>query len=113
MGTIDDSPSHRGSGTGPRVHYIARLPKLPDGAFDMASIPSVVAENLRSLGAETFNGIVYQATVDATLQGTILTEPALRKERRMKAGTSQRAFVQLRAMGLVESLAIVEGSVNG
>src|SRR3990167_11446518 len=97
----DDTPDRTGGG-GPRTHYWAKLPRLGDGTFDQASIPDVVKENLLSLGATTVNGIIYQDIVDHTLRGDIATEPKLRAERMMKAGSSQRAVQQLFHNGLID-----------
>lgn len=92
----------RATGTGARTCYWANLPTLPDGNFDMDAVSATVKENLRSLGAHTLNGIVYQDIVDATLKGERATEPAIRNARMMKPGSSQGAVQKLFAMRLID-----------
>ena len=99
--TIDDSHERTGGG-GPRTQYWAKLPKLSDGAFDMAAVAVTVRTNLEALGTHTVNGIVYQDITDKTLRGEIATEPGIRAERMMKAGSSQRAVQQLYHNGFID-----------
>src|SRR3990167_791541 len=87
---------------GGRGGYWAKLPTLADGTFDMAEVSRTVEENLRSVGAHTVNGIIYQDIVDVTLNGEKATEPVLRKNRMMAAGSSQRAVQQLFHSGLID-----------
>lgn len=85
-----------------RTHYWAKLPRLGDGTFNMATVDTTVRQNLESLGAHTLNGIVYGDIVKATLAGEKATEPAIRTARMMKPGSSQGAVQKLFAMGLIE-----------
>lgn len=107
---VDTEPLPRASAA--RTHYVAKLPQLPDGTFDMAAVDATVKENLLSVGAHTLNGIVYRDVVNATLKGEILTEPAIRAARMMKPGSSQGAVQKLKAMGLIDGLAIKHGEAS-
>ena len=99
---MDDSQD-RLKGGGARTKYWAKLPTLPDGAFDLERCAVIVKENLYSLGATTVNGIIYNDIVDLTLKGEEpITEPALRASRMWKAGSSQRAVQQLYHNGLID-----------
>ena len=95
-----------------RTHYWAKLPKLPDGTFDMAAVDETVQKNLEALGAHTVNGIIYGDIVAKTIRGDIATERGLREERMMKAGSSQRAMVQLYAWGLIDRGPIAEAGIG-
>lgn len=108
-----DDDSVREGGGGPRTQYWAKLPKLPDGKFDMAAVDDTVKQNLRSLGAHTVNGIIYNDIVQVTLNGEKATEPALRKARMMKGGSSQRAVQQLFHMGMIDRGPISKEPSNG
>lgn len=103
--TLDDTSDRLRSG-GARMKYWAKLPtKVEDGkeVFDLALVAEVIKANLHSLGATTVNGIIYSDIAELTLQGEDpITERRLRDARMMKAGSSQRAIVQLNAMGLID-----------
>ena len=103
--TMHDSQD-RLTGGGARTKYWAKLPTNDDGTFDLERTKAIVKENLHSLGATTVNGIIYQDIVDLTLKGEIATEPKLRAQRMMKAGSSQRAVQQLFHNGLIDRGAI-------
>ena len=89
--------------SGPRTQYWAKLPILPDGKFDMASVDVTVKKNLTDLGAATVNGIIYSDIVKKTIDREHpITEPALATARMMKRGSSQRAVQVLYNMGLID-----------
>lgn len=91
----------------PKTHYVAKLPVLTSGAFDVAKVPETVRKNLEDLGEGSTAGVIYQDIVDATLAGQIITEPDIRAKRNLKTGTSQGRIQQMRKMGIIESRPIV------
>ena len=114
----------RTGGGGPRTHYWAKFPILPDGVahsssdrvgppdprtIDRVAASDVVRRNLLDLGAHTVNGMIYNDVAAKTLAGEIATEPQLARDRIMKRGSSQRAIQVLYQMGLIDRGRIEKG----
>lgn len=88
-----------------RIHYVPKLPT--DNIERLATIKA----NLATLGEHKVIGLMYARIIAKQDAGQIITEPQLRKDMDLKAGTSQREIGTLCRIGLVESMPIIHDEV--